>query len=524
MKLNFVKGLLGLAFFVGAAPAAQSVEYRTAKITKIVGGDSVFIDQKKAAKGETAQKGSTLRTGESRASLLFNPTAIGLMNRNTSIRLGNQCFRGERGTILVNCKLIACLGEQAGRTKLAGSRGTTYVLSKEEDGSSSIYVLAGEVVVADSIEQLNLTDDDYQIVEMYPHLSPSLGVSADLFAMQEPRQSPVGFGTLSLYAPLSQSKASEVSYGYASTGSDFERYFGVDVELGHRWFDSSNQSTKGFFLGYSNYQSSQCSNSYITTGLQYEKSRFRYGASGGFKADACEIGFSYGQLDLSIPIFKLSPRRSAHLTLSPYVLWGNDILSLHQSGSSDDFGQTVDVAPGGRLTFDLPVSDGLKLSAYGSYDEIYGYVGGGRLSYRLPLGGGFVQDPNDRADSSSSESASTSQLIIEQGEQARFSAQGDLIGGVDKISPQKLEALLVDNLAGQDRLPESLQLANLAEDEGVLSTQISAILGIDFDRNASLPVSRTLNSPYSDSFPPTIKYQPHGYSWKTWRRRSLQAD
>lgn len=53
----------------------------------------------------------------------------------------------------------------------------------------------------------------------------------------------------------------------------------------------------------------------------------------------------------------------------------------------------------------------------------------------------------------------------------------------------RLESLIVENLRGQDRIPESLQLADLAEDEGVLTTEVSGILGVDFDQSAGHPIS-----------------------------------
>ena len=53
----------------------------------------------------------------------------------------------------------------------------------------------------------------------------------------------------------------------------------------------------------------------------------------------------------------------------------------------------------------------------------------------------------------------------------------------------RLESLIVENLRGQDRIPESLQLADLAEDEGVLTTEVSGILGVDFDQSAGQPIS-----------------------------------
>ena len=68
------------------------------------------------------------------------------------------------------------------------------------------------------------------------------------------------------------------------------------------------------------------------------------------------------------------------------------------------------------------------------------------------------------------------EMTIGRGETAVFSPQGDLIGSIQKISPQQLERLIVENLKGQERIPESLQLADLAEDEGVLTTELSGIL------------------------------------------------
>ena len=82
---------------------------------------------------------------------------------------------------------------------------------------------------------------------------------------------------------------------------------------------------------------------------------------------------------------------------------------------------------------------------------------------------------------------------------------------------------MVENLEGQDRIPESLQLADLAVEEGVLTTKLSGILGIDFDGNAGQLISRTLNDPYSSAYPPSLKFQPSGYRWDTWRRKSLRS-
>ena len=177
------------------------------------------------------------------------------------------------------------------------------------------------------------------------------------------------------------------------------------------------------------------------------------------------------------------------------------------------------------MTLDVPVTDTLKLTGYGSYDEIFGFAGGGKLSYRLPIGGSIVQDPN--AMESSKVAVPTPplvDLVLRQGQKASFSPQGDLIGAVEEISSQQVKTLMLDHLKGQDRIPESRQLADLAASRQALTPQLSAILGIDFDVSAGQPVSHTLNDPYSSDYPTSLKFQPKGLSWNTWRRRSLRAD
>ena len=71
---------------------------------------------------------------------------------------------------------------------------------------------------------------------------------------------------------------------------------------------------------------------------------------------------------------------------------------------------------------------------------------------------------------------------------------------------------------------ESLRFLDLVASCQGLASQLSAILGIDFDVSAGQPVSHTLNDPYASDYPTALKFQPKGFSWDTWRRRSLCAD
>ena len=133
------------------------------------------------------------------------------------------------------------------------------------------------------------------------------------------------------------------------------------------------------------------------------------------------------------------------------------MISLQGSSSPHDLGDPIDLAAGGKLILDIPLADSLKVIGYGSYDDIYGFAGGGLLNYRLPIGGSLVRAPNAvESPEADIETDSSVEMVIGRGEKAMFSPQGELIGSVEPISPQQLEQLMVENLQGQDRIPESL--------------------------------------------------------------------
>jgi len=100
---------------VAAAPLTS------AKVLRIVDGNQVFIDANQARINQTAGQGSLLSTRQSRAELLFNTRAIGLLGRTSVIRLGARCFRLDSGVVVVNGSQRACLG-----SRILGVRGTTY--------------------------------------------------------------------------------------------------------------------------------------------------------------------------------------------------------------------------------------------------------------------------------------------------------------------------------------------------------------------------------------------------------------
>ncbi|GIR24129.1 MAG: hypothetical protein CM15mP38_3120 [Synechococcus sp.] len=123
--------LLAIACAASLFPAAAgATPFNNATIRRIIDGTEVFIDRQPATVDDIADRGQELSTGSSRAEVLFDRRALGFLGNNSLIRLGEDCFRLDRGQVLVNGPQNSCLG-----TKVLGIRGTTYVLSVREDGT-----------------------------------------------------------------------------------------------------------------------------------------------------------------------------------------------------------------------------------------------------------------------------------------------------------------------------------------------------------------------------------------------------
>lgn len=132
---------LGLLQAVLMAPAApiHAAAFEQATIKRLVDGREVYIDGKAARVNEVARSGQQVRTGKSRAELLFDGRATGFMGKSSVITLGNACFRLSKGAVLVSGPQKACLG-----TKVLGVKGTTYVLTRADDGLFDFVVLEGQ--------------------------------------------------------------------------------------------------------------------------------------------------------------------------------------------------------------------------------------------------------------------------------------------------------------------------------------------------------------------------------------------
>lgn len=515
-----------LASSILLSQSSYAAALNEAKVVRMVDGHEVFINDTSAKVNQTATAGSLIRTKKSRAELLFDKRAIGLLGRDSLIKIGARCFSLDAGVVVVNGAQRACLG-----SRVLGVRGTTYVVAKESDDTYTVSVLAGESIVADDLVE---TEPEINIDSTYPRATPWTGVSAGGFGAVYPSGSASFTGGLSYFTPINQRKANQVLYSSSSIGSSFQNLWGISTEIGYRWFTPNNQATNSLYAGYAGYGAPGCYSNLINGGAQWEKSRWRIGASGGLKVNNCPSGLSYGALNVSIPVGQRN-NKPLYLSLSPYILNGNVVgTSLLSDTGSTNF-------PGVRATVEVPVQENLSLRAYTGADSVFGLTIGGYISYRIPTSGKFFNDPNiqtspvvdlpgfEPTDGASSERSQNfgntfrelarlalagqgqtvsdinkglfqAQVIepgiIKEGQRGRFTPNGALLG-IEEISNDDFKNILLVNFKGQNPLPESRRIAKTAEKRRVMSTQLAGILGTDFLSNASLAISATVDTPFT---------------------------
>ena len=133
---------LGVGTPLGLAPA-QAASYRQAKIKRMIDGRQVYINGKTAKVNDVARSGSQVRTGKSRAELLFDNSSVGFLGRSSVITLGSDCLKIAKGSFLVSGPQRACLG-----SKVLGVKGTTFVIDRA--GSNyNVIMLEGVAYIGD---------------------------------------------------------------------------------------------------------------------------------------------------------------------------------------------------------------------------------------------------------------------------------------------------------------------------------------------------------------------------------------
>ncbi|MEE3716644.1 hypothetical protein V2H45_07800 [Tumidithrix elongata RA019] len=115
---------------------------QSAKVTEILDGQQVFIRDRQAAIDDIAKSQEQVRTGESRAELLFNNDAIARLSKNSLLTIGQCGAQLQRGSVLIDGAVPTCTSSM-----VAAVHGTTYILEADEQGNDQIQVLEGEVEV-----------------------------------------------------------------------------------------------------------------------------------------------------------------------------------------------------------------------------------------------------------------------------------------------------------------------------------------------------------------------------------------
>ncbi|KZR77142.1 hypothetical protein [Prochlorococcus marinus] len=369
------KLFLWLIVLQGFISPAFASSLKQATIQRIVDGNEVYIDKNQARVKQSAKEGQQISTGSSRTELLFDRRALGYLGKNSLINLGEDCFSLSNGSVLINGTQRSCIG-----SKVLGIRGTTYVLSINEEGNYDLAVLTGEAQISGKSEAALLNEPDADILTLHPRLNPVIGIGGTIWGNNSNNSDFEGLilGDLAYFQPLSQNSGSSVLYSLTSSSSNFDKAWGVSQEFGYRWFDPNNQRSNGVMAGYTHWQGQikdSCSRSQLSLGVETEQNRWKFAAAGGVPVDNCESQFSFASATVGMPIAEID-QEPITLSLSPYLL----------AGIGNNYA-------GGRVGLNIPIGSRLNLFAYGSYDGIADTTIGGKISYRFPIGGSFVEAP-----------------------------------------------------------------------------------------------------------------------------------
>jgi hypothetical protein len=458
--------------------------------------------------GATALKSDTVTTEATKAWVLFNkrnPYAV--MMPETSLTLGTNCVELDKGrTLIVGKTCIAIVDSTADALSFI-STFSSVIIERDQPDQYIVKTLAGQALVD---KQPLPLEGEFGLLNQYPRVETTFGVGVNGLGSAYPAGAGMAVGSVSTFVPLAQSRQRSILYSYTAAGSNFDGYWGASTELGYRWFTPSNQLTSSLFVGYSGFDSPGCFSNYVNLGGQLERSRWRLGATAGINPGGCEAGFNYGSLNLAIPIAKIGPRQSALLNLTPYVLWGNNIITpfdFTEGASSDQ----VAFSPGARVSLSFPFSESIRLEAYGGIDSVYGAIVGGRLNLRLSPGGSIVKDPNLPDRSPESPNGSPDQppkalgtgTFVNESYKATFNSKGELIGSVEKMSAKEMASVITEYLRGIEPLPENNRIADVAARNGALQTSVAGILGIDFLEASSVPISQSAQQPFDVTLFPT---------------------
>jgi FecR protein len=141
-----------------AQNSAQNSVITQAQLTKILSGDQVYVQEKKAKLKDIARISELVRTGASRAEFTFNNQAIARLAPNSRMAIGNCGTQLQQGQALFTGAVSACTP-----TVTAAVRGTTYTVEIDSEASERINVLEGEVSVVRSKQLPNDRGENWKV-------------------------------------------------------------------------------------------------------------------------------------------------------------------------------------------------------------------------------------------------------------------------------------------------------------------------------------------------------------------------
>jgi len=497
-----ILNIISLALFCfGCLPAAADDLWRPDKLTLVnkvsAKGKVTKNTAELLAVGSSASRSDTIATELTRAWVVFNgqnPHAV--MLQDTALTLGESCIELDRGRALIVGKTCISIADKQSDAVSFVSTQSSVVIERLASGQYTVKTLAGQALIGPKV---NLQGSPSRDLNQYPSVSSHLGLATNGYTYLYPSAGGLITGSLSGYVPLAQRRQKSIAYSYSVAGTNFDGFWGASTEIGYRWFSPVNQSTSSVYVAYSGFDSPTCYSNFVNLGGQWERARWRLGVTSGLNTGGCDAAFSFGALNLSVPIAKLAGTRSAYFNVTPYLLFGDNLFSpfnYNGGGSS--------ISPGARLSLTIPVTDRVGIDAYGGVDGVYGAMIGGRLSMRFPSGGAIVKDTNiPRKVSQQPSTVPAAQagpaslyVVVDEGYKATFANQGSLQGAVTKMSPKEIAALIKQYMEGIEPLPESNRIANVAAANRALTTSVAGILGVSFLESASLPVSQTAQQPF----------------------------
>ena len=115
----------------------------SAEIRQILDSHHVYIQNRQAAVGHVANRGQQVRTEQARVELQFDTDLVDRLTQNSSLIVGQSCIQVRGGTLLISGSATSC-----SLRVTAGVRGTIYMMTVSESGTTEVAVLEGTVDIS----------------------------------------------------------------------------------------------------------------------------------------------------------------------------------------------------------------------------------------------------------------------------------------------------------------------------------------------------------------------------------------